>query len=76
MDKSDIVFLILFYYVALDFFAGLWDNKFMTQKYRPYTIDELVTEIYEDNLSHFDSAPNDCDCNIHITINTIVKYWE
>lgn len=48
----------------------------MTQKYRPYTIDELVTEIYEDNLSHFDSAPNDCDCNIHITINTIVKYWE
>jgi hypothetical protein len=25
-DKTDIVFLILFYYVALDFFAGLWDN--------------------------------------------------
>ena len=48
----------------------------MTQiKYKPYTISELVDEIYEDNLSHFDSAPNDCDCSIHITIETIIKYW-
>jgi hypothetical protein len=28
-DKTDIVFLYFFYYVALDFFAGLWDNKYM-----------------------------------------------
>jgi hypothetical protein len=48
----------------------------MKTKYRLYTIDELVTNIYEDNLSHFDSASNDCDCSIHTTINTIVKYWE
>jgi len=44
---------------------------------RLYTIDELVTEIYEDNLSHFDDrdTSDDCDCNIHTTIRTIVKYW-
>jgi len=28
------------------------------------TIDELVNEIGED-----------CDCNVHTTLNTIVKYW-
>jgi hypothetical protein len=38
-DKTDIVFLYFFYYVALDFFAGLWDNKYMT-------IDELTTHIF------------------------------
>jgi hypothetical protein len=48
----------------------------MTTKYRPYTISELVDEIYEDNLSHFESASEYCDCNVHITIGTIVKYWE
>jgi hypothetical protein len=48
----------------------------MTQTYKPYTIDELCTMIYEDNLDHFDSAPEDCDCYIHITIKTIVDYWE
>lgn len=47
----------------------------MTTAYRPYTIDELVTLIYEDNLDHFDSASDDCDCAIHITMETIVKYW-
>ena len=31
-DKSDIVFLKIIYYVALDFFAGMWDNKYMTLK--------------------------------------------
>lgn len=43
-----------------------------------YTIDELVTAIYEDNLKHFDGnweASEDCDCHIHTTIKTIVKYW-
>lgn len=48
----------------------------MTTKYKPYTIDELVTTIYEDNLSHFDDrdASEDCPCNAHVTINTILKY--
>jgi hypothetical protein len=43
-----------------------------------YTIDELVTAIYEDNLKHFDGnweASEDCDCHIHTTIKTIIKYW-
>jgi hypothetical protein len=43
-----------------------------------YSIDELVTNIYEDNYSHLDfmEAMNggDCDCNIHITLNNIAKY--
>jgi len=47
---------------------------------RLYTIDELVTEIYEDNLSHFDIDDNmggdTCSCDIHTTIRTIIKYWE
>ena len=52
----------------------------MTQTdYKPYTIDELVTNIYEDNLSHFEFMENmnggDCDCNLHQTMNTIIKYW-
>jgi hypothetical protein len=47
-------------------------------KYKPYTIDELVTLIYEDNLKHFDdrSTSDDCDCHIHTTIKTIVDYWD
>jgi hypothetical protein len=47
--------------------------------YKPYTIDELVTLIYEDNLEHFDGhweSSNDCDCHLHTTLTTIVKYWE
>ena len=52
----------------------------MTQTTKPYTIDELVTMIYEDNLNHFEFHENmggeDCDCHLHITLNTIVKYWE
>jgi hypothetical protein len=27
-DISDIVFFKIIYYVALDFFAGMWDNKY------------------------------------------------
>jgi hypothetical protein len=52
----------------------------MTTNTKPYTIDELVTMIYENNLDHFEFLENmnggDCDCNLHITLNTIVKYWE
>lgn len=52
----------------------------MTQtNYKPYTIDELVTTIYEDNLDHFEFMENmnggDCDCALHITLDTILKYW-
>jgi hypothetical protein len=48
--------------------------------YKPYTIDELVTSIYEDNYSHFEFMENmnggDCDCNLHQTMNLIAMYQE
>ena len=50
----------------------------MTQTLKPQTISELVETIYEDNFSHIDFMDNmggDCDCNIHSTLQTIVKYW-
>ena len=51
----------------------------MDTTYKPYTIQELVNEIYEDNLSHLEFIENrnggDCDCNLHNTMTTIVKYW-
>jgi hypothetical protein len=51
----------------------------MKTDYKPYTIDELVTAIYEDNYSHIEFMENmnggDCDCNIHNAMNLIVKYW-
>jgi hypothetical protein len=79
-DKLDIVFLSKFNYERLDFFPKICYHKYMTQKYKPYTISELVMEIYEDNLSHFEfeeaMGGEPCDCNLHITMNTIIKYWE
>jgi hypothetical protein len=53
----------------------------MTQtNYKLYTIDELVTKMYEENLSHFEFMDNmnggDCDCALHLTMTTILKYWE
>jgi hypothetical protein len=42
------------------------------------TINELVNEIYEDNYSHLEideAMGGDCDCIVHNTLNTIVKYW-
>ena len=44
--------------------------------YKPYTIQELINDIYNDNLAHFDDrdTSEDCDCHIHTTIKTIVKY--
>ena len=46
---------------------------------KPYTIDELVTAIYEDNLNHFEFIESmnggGCACNLHHTMTTIVKYW-
>ena len=51
----------------------------MTTTFKPYTIDELLTAIYEDNFSHFDFIENmnggDCDCNLHTAMELIVKYW-
>lgn len=42
------------------------------------TINELINEIYEDNYSHLEFEENmggeDCDCNIHMVLNTIAKY--
>jgi hypothetical protein len=47
--------------------------------YKPYTIGELVQAIYEENLNHFEFMENmnggDCDCNLHSTMETIMKYW-
>ena len=49
-------------------------------KTKPYTIDELVTEIYESNLSHIEFMDNmnggDCDCGIHVALQVLVSYWE
>jgi len=51
----------------------------MTQTtFKPYTIHELVDEIYNDNYSHLEFMDNmggDCDCVIHTTMQTILEYW-
>jgi hypothetical protein len=53
----------------------------MTQaKYKSVTVLELIDKIYDDNSIHFDFDEDmnggDCDCNLHTTLNTIVKYME
>lgn len=51
----------------------------METTFKPYTIDELVTAIYEDNYSHLEfieqMSGGDCDCNVCHTMQTILKYW-
>jgi hypothetical protein len=51
----------------------------MTTINKPHTINELIQTIYDENFSHLDFMDNmasgDCDCHIHTTLNTIVKYW-
>ncbi len=46
----------------------------------PQTIQQLVNVIYEDNLYHFEFLENmggpECDCHLHTTMETIMKYWE
>lgn len=46
---------------------------------KPYTINKLVNAIYGDNLEHFEYEENmggdACDCVLHKTMETIVKYW-
>jgi hypothetical protein len=50
----------------------------MTTTYKPYTIDELLTTIYEDNFSHFELIENmnggDCDCFLHQAMALVVSY--
>ena len=45
---------------------------------KPYSVDELITTIYEDNYSHIDFIDNmnggDCDCNIHNAMAVIERY--
>jgi hypothetical protein len=52
----------------------------MNTTYKPYTIDELLTAIYEDNFSHFELIENmnggDCDCFLHQAMALIVGYVE
>jgi hypothetical protein len=47
--------------------------------YKPYTIQELVDLIYDENSIHFDFDEDmnggDCDCSLHTTLKTIVQYW-
>ena len=51
----------------------------MTTKTNEKTIAQLVEQIYEENFSHLDFMDNmasgDCDCKIHMTLNTIMEYW-
>ena len=50
----------------------------METTYKPYTIQELFEEIYNDNFSHIDFIDNmggDCNCDIHTTLNTMMYYW-
>lgn len=51
----------------------------METTFKPYTIDELVTAIYEDNYSHLEFIEQmsgaDCDCKICLTMRTILEYW-
>lgn len=51
----------------------------MTQtKHKPYAIHELITEIYEDNFSHFEFIENmnggECDCTLHQCMWLIATY--
>ena len=41
------------------------------------TAEQLIEKIYEENFSHVDFMDNmggDCDCAIHITLNTMANY--
>ena len=65
--------------MAVQDVSGKGYNRSMTTTYKPYTISELVNEIYEDNLLHFEFMENmsggDCDCHLHYAMNLIVRYW-
>jgi UDP-N-acetylglucosamine enolpyruvyl transferase len=59
--------------------TGTLRSTKMNTQTKPQTITQLVETIYEDNFSHLDFMDNmggDCDCVIHTTLETILKYWE
>jgi hypothetical protein len=45
---------------------------------KPYTIDELLTTMFEDNLEHYQymdvMAAGDCDCRLCTTFGVIQEY--
>jgi hypothetical protein len=45
---------------------------------KPYTVEQLINEIYEDNYSHLEFEWNmggePCECKICNTMQTIIKY--
>jgi hypothetical protein len=51
----------------------------MKQQTKLYTIDELCTSIFEDNLEHFEymdvMSAGDCDCRLCTTLGVIQEYW-
>ena len=63
-----------------DTIDGRCKTHISTGKGRLYLVSELIEDIYQDNLNHFEFHENmggeDCDCHIHTTIKTIVEYWE
>jgi hypothetical protein len=66
--------------MAIQNVSGSRYNRSMTTVSKPYTIDELLTAIYEDNYSHFEFMENmnggDCDCALHKTMTIIISYEE
>lgn len=71
--------LSIIHYGELTYFPVSCRINIMTTNFKPYTVLELVNEIYEDNYSHLEFEENmggdPCDCHICNTLNTIVKYW-
>ena len=51
----------------------------MTDQIKSLTVISLVDRIYEDNSIHFDFDEDmnnsSCDCYLHLTMETIAKYW-
>ena len=49
----------------------------MTQT-KPYTVDELMQKIYDENCSHFDFMDimngGECDCKLHMAMDLMYEY--
>ena len=47
----------------------------MTTLSKEMTVEEFVSKLYQDNEDHFEFMFNmgggDCDCNLHLTMDTI-----
>jgi hypothetical protein len=50
----------------------------MNTQFKPYTIDELCTTIWEENLEHFEfmsaMSAGDCDCRLCTAFGVIYEY--